>query len=94
VVVDREALHLRLRSPRIALRAGRPTLPAGEVEVAADGRPVVAGDASVAPAEVVGRGDVGEETEAFDVAKMEAGFGQSCGVDDQRRLAVLFSALD
>jgi hypothetical protein len=89
VVIDREALHLRLRRARVALRAGRPALPAGKVEVAADGRSVVAGDAPVAPAEVVGRGDVGEEAEAFDVAEVEAGLGESCGVDDQRRLAVL-----
>jgi hypothetical protein len=94
VVVDREALRLRLRRARVALRGGGPALAAGEVEVAADGRSVVAGDAPVAPAEVVGRGDVGEEAEALDVAQVEAGFGQSCRVDDERRLAVLFPGLD
>ena len=65
VVVHREALRLRRRPARQALGAGR-------VDVAAAARADVAGDALAAPAEVVGRGDVGEEAEAHLVAQVRA----------------------
>jgi hypothetical protein len=52
-------------------------VPAGQVEIAALGRPVVAGNPARAPAEVVRGADVGEEVEALGVAEMEAGFDQA-----------------
>ena len=79
VVVHREALRLRLRRARQALRAGR-------VQVAARGVADVAGDPARAPAEVVRRRDVGEHREALLVAQVPAGLDQPRRVDDQRRL--------
>jgi hypothetical protein len=94
VVVDGEALRLRPRQAREALRAGRAARPAREIEVAPGQGPVVARDAAVPPAEIVDGGDVGEEAEALDVAEVEAGLRQPRRVDDQGRLAVLVAALD
>jgi hypothetical protein len=87
VVVDREARRLRLRSPGVALRAQR-------VDVTARGGRVVAGDPSLAPAEVVDGRDVGEEVEAFLVTEVGTRLDESRGVDDERRLAVSVLALD
>jgi hypothetical protein len=67
---------------------------AGEVQVAPGGGAVVAGDAPPAPAEVVRRCDVGEEPEALDVAKVQAGLDEACRIDDEGRLVVLVLALD
>jgi hypothetical protein len=64
------------------------------VQVATDCSPVVAGDTSRAPGEVVRGSDVGEEPEPLDVAEMEARFDQSSGIDDDRRLPVRFLRLD
>jgi hypothetical protein len=69
-------------------------LTAGEIEIAADPGPVVAGDAAFAPAQIVGGADVGEEAEALDVAEVQASFDEARGVDDERRLAVLLLRLD
>ena len=49
---------------------------------------------ALAPAEVIDRGDVGEEVEAFLVAEVGAGLDDPRRVDDERRLAVLVAALD
>jgi hypothetical protein len=87
VVVDREARRLRLRSPGEALRAQR-------VDATARGGRVVAGDPSLAPAEVVDGRDVGEEVEAFLVTEVGTRLDESRGVDDERRLAVSVLALD
>ena len=87
VVRDREALRLRQRDPREPLRAGH-------VNVAPRRRADVAGDLLLAPAEVVGRGDVGEEVEAVLVAQRRAGLDETCGIDDERRLAERLARLD
>src|SRR5581483_3427528 len=87
VVVHREALRLRLGQARVALRARG-------VQVAPGGRADVAGHPLLAPAQVVGRGDVGEEAELELVAEVAAGFEQPRGVDDERRLAVGLLRLD
>ncbi len=81
VVVDGEALGLRLGS---ALQRGR----AGRVEVAARGAPPVAGDGLFAPAEVVDGREVGQEVEAERVAQVEAGLDEARRIDDERLLAV------
>jgi hypothetical protein len=94
VVVDGEALRFRPWEAREALRGGRAARPAREIEVASGQGPVVAGDAAVPPAEIVDRGDVGEEAEALGVAEVEAGLRQSRRVDDQGCLAMLVAALD
>jgi hypothetical protein len=94
VVVECEALRLGPWEAREALRARRAARPAGEIEVAPGQGPVVARDAAVPPAEIVDRGDVGEEAEALDVAEVEAGFSQPPRVDNKGRLAVLVAALD
>ena len=87
MVVDGEARGLGLRRARQPLRAQ-------SVEIAARARPVVAGDSPLAPAEVVGRGDVGEEVEALLVAQVRAGLEEPRCVDDEGRLAVGVAALD
>src|SRR5215203_1812538 len=94
VVVDREPLRLRRRDARVALGSGRPAEAAGEVEVAPEPRAVVPGHAARTPAEVVGRGEVGEEAEALDVTEVETRLHQTRRVDDERRLAVLLLGLD
>ena len=94
VVVDREALRLRLGDSRVALGARGAALAAREVQVAAGARAVVAGHAAVSPAEVVGGADIRKEAEALDVAQMQAGLDQAGGVDDEGRLTVLFLRLD
>jgi hypothetical protein len=81
VVRDREPLRLRLGQLLQPLRAGR-------VQVAAAAGADVAGDALLAPAEIVGRGDVGEEVVALLVAEVLAGLAQERGLDDEGRLAV------
>ena len=87
MVAEREALRLRLGTAPVPLRAGR-------VEVAAPGGADVAGDAELAPAEVVGRGDVGEHVEAFLVAQVRSRLEQPGGIDDERRLAERLARLD
>jgi len=87
VVVDREPRGLRLWRTRESLRAEG-------VEIPARVGPVVAGDPSLAPAQVVGRRDVGEEVEALLVAQVRAGLDEPGGIDDERRLAVGVLALD
>jgi hypothetical protein len=87
LVRDGEALRLRLRNPRVALRAGG-------VEVTAFVRADIPGDALLAPAEVVGGRDVGEEVEAELVAQVEAGLDEARRVDDERRLTVGLLRLD
>src|SRR5581483_7223106 len=83
----REPLRLRLRQAGVALRAGR-------VQVPARGGAEVAGDAVLAPAEVVGGGDVGEEAEVELFAEVETGLAQPSRVDDERRLPVRLLRLD
>jgi hypothetical protein len=61
---------------------------AGQVEIAALGRTVVAGDSPGAPAQVVRGADVGEEVEALLVAEVLTSLDQAGRIDDQRRLAV------
>ena len=78
----------------MALRAGRGAVPAGQVQVAARRRSVVAGDSSRTPAEVVRGAEVGEEVEALGVAQVETGLDQAGRIDDQGRLAVLLLRLD
>jgi len=87
VVVDREAGGLRLRRSCEPLRRRL-------VEIAASGRAVVAGDAGLSPAEVVGWRDVGEEVEALLVAEVGARLDEPRGIDDERRLVVRLRALD
>src|SRR5439155_4319809 len=87
VVVDAEALRLRLRE---LLQPGR----GGPVEVAPGYRPDVAGDTLAAPAEVVRRGDVREKVEAELVAQVQCGLDEPCGNDNERRLAVGLLDLD
>jgi hypothetical protein len=87
VVVHGEALRLRLRRLLQPLRAG-------PVEVAPGSRSDVARDAGAAPAEVVGRGDVGQDVEALDVAQVGARLDEPSRVDDERRLAVCLPRLD
>jgi hypothetical protein len=87
VVVHREALRLRLWRLREALRAG-------QVEVAARGRPDVARDAVAPPSEVVGSRDVGQEVEALDVAEVFARLDEPGRVDDERGLTVSLAGLD
>ena len=83
-----------------ANRAGFGLRRAGEalgrrlVQVAAGARPVVAGDAALAPAEVVDRRDVGEEVEALLVTEVEARLEEPRRIDDERRLVVRVLALD
>ena len=86
VVVDREALRLGLGQRLEALRH-RP------VEVAAAGGADVAGDALVAPVEVVGRRRCREEVEAVLVAQVLARLEEPRRLDDERRLAVRSFAL-
>jgi hypothetical protein len=57
------------------------------VDVAPPAGADVAGDARVAPAEVVDRRDVGEEVEAELVAQVRRRLEQPLGRDDDRRLA-------
>jgi hypothetical protein len=87
VVVHGEALRLRLGQLRQALRTGR-------IEVTPRLVADVAGDARLAPSEVVGRGDVGKEVEALGVAEVQAGLDEARRIDDERRLAVRLSGLD
>src|SRR4029450_13883235 len=94
VVVDCEPLRLRPWHARVPLRACCGAEPTGLVEVAARGRPEVAGNSAGAPAQVVDRRDVGEDTKALDLAEVEAGLPQAGRVDYERRLAVLFLGLD
>src|ERR671930_1577341 len=81
VVVHRDALRLQLGDDLEALRR-RP------VEVAAGRRADVARDALLPPAEVVRRGDVGEEGEAVLVAEVERRLDEPVGLDGHRLLAV------
>jgi hypothetical protein len=69
-------------------------LRAGQIEVAAACRADVAGDAVTAPAEVVGRRDVGQEVEALDVAQVRARLDQPRRIDDEGCLAVRLAGLD
>jgi hypothetical protein len=46
------------------------------------------------PAEVVDRGDVGQEAEALFVAEVRARLDESSGIDDERRFAVRVLTLD
>jgi hypothetical protein len=94
VVVHGEALRLRLRRPGVALRPGGAADAAGEVEVAALRRSVVAGDAAVSPAQIVDGGEVREEAEPLAVTEVQTGLGQARGIDDERRLPVLVPPLD
>jgi hypothetical protein len=87
VVVDREPLRLRLR-------CGARALGHRLVQVAAVGRPVIAGHADLAPAEVVRGRDVREEVEALDVTQMRAGLAYPGGIDYERRLAEREPGLD
>jgi hypothetical protein len=87
VVVHREALRLRLRRALEPLRAG-------PVQVAPGGVADVARDPALAPAEVVGGGDVREEVEALLVAQVRARLDEPSGVDDERGLAVRLARLD
>ena len=87
MIAEREALRLRLGAAAVPLRAG-------SVEIAAPGGADVAGDAELAPAEIVGRGDVGEHVEAFLVAQMRSRLEQPGGIDDERRLAERLACLD
>ncbi len=57
-------------------------------------RPDVADDFLLAPAEVVGRGDVGEKVEPVLVAKGGARLDESRRIDDERRLAERLARLD
>ena len=66
---------------------------AGPVQVAARGGADVAGDAALAPAEVVDGGDVGQEVEPV-AAEVLAGVDQAGRVDDDRLLPVLVARLD
>src|SRR5581483_9959620 len=87
VVADREPLRLRRRQPLEALRRGH-------VQIAAPGGADVAGDGALAPAEVVGRRDVGQEAEALLVAEVPGRFDEPARLDDERRLAVRLAGLD
>ena len=87
VVGDREALRLRVRPPRVALRPGC-------VQVAPAARADVAGDARLAPAEVVGGREVGEHVEARLVAQVRARLHDPRRVDDERRLAERLAGRD
>src|SRR5262249_36205895 len=87
VVAHAEALGLRLRQPLQAAR--RRTM-----EVAARRRAEVAGAALRAPAEVVGRRDVGQEVEAELVPQMQSRLGEARRIDHERRLAVRLLELD
>jgi hypothetical protein len=78
----------------VALGADGSALAAGVVQVATDGGPVVPGDASRAPGQVVRGRDVREEPEPLDVTEMEARLDQASGVDDERRLPVLLFRLN
>ena len=86
VVVHRKALRLRGGLPVVSLRSGR-------VQVAPRGRSDVAGDPARAPAQVVGRRDVGEHVEAL-LAQVDAGLLEPGRVDDERRLAERLPRLD
>jgi hypothetical protein len=94
VVVDREARRLRLRTARITLRADRGAVRGRLVQVAPVRGRVVPGDAALAPAEVVGRRDVGQDREALLVAEIGTSLDEPRRVDDERGLAVGLSALD
>ena len=83
VVADREALRLQFGQHLQSLRHR-------QVEVAPGRRADVAGDAFAAPAEVVGRRDVREETEVQLVAQVRGRFDELRRLDDNRHLAVLF----
>jgi hypothetical protein len=89
VVVDREALRLRLGQLRETPRAGI-------VEISSLRGADVPGDVagSARPAEVVGGGDVREEVEAGLVPKVQARLAQARRVDDERRLIVGIPSLD
>src|SRR5262249_38909105 len=87
VEADGEPFRLRRRQPLKALRH-RP------VQVATTGRPDVARDGALTPAEVIRRSDVGEEVGAELVPQMARRFRQARGVDDERRLALRFADLD
>jgi hypothetical protein len=87
VVRDREPLRLRVGDAREPLRAR-------DVEVTPRSGSDVAGDSLLAPAEVVGRGDVAQEVEAVLVAERGACLDESRGIDDQRCLAACLARLD
>ena len=87
VVRDREALRLRVGDAR------EPAEP-GLVQVAARGGPDVARHLLLAPAEVVGGGDVAQEVEAVLVAEHGASLDEPGRVDDERRLAERLPRLD
>ena len=87
VVADREPLRLLDRQALIALRRRLIQIPARRC-------PDVARDAGLAPAQVVGRGEVGEKVEAKLVTQMQRGINDARRVDDERRLAVLAEQLD
>src|SRR6185295_10507200 len=81
VVGDGEARVLGLGLP------GEPP-GAGLVDVTTVPASPVAGDGALVPAEVVGRGDVGEKVEPELVAEMESRVDEPFRLDDHRRLAV------
>ena len=64
------------------------------MEVAPRGGPDVAGHALLAPAEVVGGRDVGEEVEAGLVPQPDGRLHEALALDDHRRLAVAGPLLD
>ena len=64
------------------------------VQIPARWCPDVARHAGLAPAQVVGRGEVGEKVEAKLVTQMQRGINDARRVDDERRLAVLLARLD
>src|SRR5262245_58933540 len=87
MVGDREPLRLCLRQPLVALRHRL-------VEVAALARAEVARDPGFAPAEVVGRRDVGEEVEPVRVPEVNAGLDDPRRIDDEGGLPVRLACLD
>src|SRR5215213_5632898 len=82
VVRDREALRLRLR-------LSREPPGSGPVDVASLSMAPIAGNRALVPAEVVGRGDVGEEVEAALVAQEFRRFPQPPCLHDHRGLAAV-----
>src|SRR5207247_9149654 len=75
-----------------SLRRSRQSPRPWRVDVAAGGRADVAGRVA-APAEVVRRGDVGEEAEAERVSEVETGLDEPWRIDDERRRAVRLARL-
>jgi hypothetical protein len=94
VVVDRESRRLRLWRARVALRADGRAGRRGLVQVTSVRGRVVARDAPLTPAEVVGRRDVREQRETLFVAEVRAGLDEPRRVDDERGLPVRLLALD